>query len=85
MDSDLRALGLYNFKGSCQYTWLSSWPETHASLVVAVYAGVMGQPVSVDGALQEWSRREHANDAGVISGGSGDGAIVKTAAWHCPP
>jgi hypothetical protein len=84
VDSDLRALGLYDFAGSYRFEWLTSWPETYAAFIVAVYAGDADQPPSAEGALQEWSQRTYTDEAGVISGGSGDGVIIKTAAWQCP-
>ncbi len=82
VDADLRALGQYDFGGTYQFDWLSTWPEIHAALILAVYAAPQGN-ASLEGALQEWSARSHVDDAGVIGGGSGDGAIIKVAAWSC--
>jgi hypothetical protein len=85
--SDLRAAGLYSFHGSYRFSWAMPWPVTRAFFELAIDdAGPTGAaPLALEGALIESTQREIASDGGVASGTSGDGVIVKVAAWTCAP
>jgi hypothetical protein len=84
--SDLRAAGLYSFHGSYHVSWAMPWPVTRAYFELAIdAAGPTGAPPALEGALIESTQRESASDGSVVSGASGDGVIVKVAAWTCTP
>lgn len=81
---DLRALGFYAFGGTYAFRWLSSWPTLQTTFAIVISAAQGDVSSIAEGMLQESARRETAGDAGVLSGGSGDGIISKTAGWLCP-
>lgn len=87
VSSDLRALGLYSFRGSYRFAWGMPWPVTRAYFELVIdSAGPNGAaPLALEGALIESTQRETVSDGGVVSGSSGDGVIVKSAVWTCAP
>lgn len=75
-NAELRTLGFDSFRGSYSCEWSNPWPMVFTSFTLSVATG----PGRVQGAVQEWTQLESAEDDGVMSA---VGASVSTATLAC--